>query len=309
MSKTTSEFLEGLKRRITMPANQVLLQDTDILDMGSDTLKLKLTKLLKASRQNYLLTTSDVPLVADQAYYDIPYRAVINGLEDIKWVLSDSQTLRPLAYIVVEDLNQYPQSASNPQAFYFQSDQVGLAPVPASASGSLRYWWHRQLSKLCTVGAAGQVTGIVGSVVTVDNAPATFVSGAEIDFIKNQSLGTILEQDVSITNVAGTQLTFASGDVPGRLAVGDWVSIKKTTPIIPIPDECYDYFEALVGVDCLKAIGDNEGASELQKDVEDLEKDVKSLLEPRIDGEPEKIVNYHSLLRQKSWRAFGGGYW
>lgn len=312
MSQTTTEFLRGLKRRITMPANQVLLDDEDILAIGSDILHLKMTKILKAARQNYLLVFKDIPFVADQSHYDVPYRAVVGGLEDVKYLLSDGITLRDLTYITVEELYRYGNTATYPEAFYFQSDQVAFAPTPAAASGGFRAWYHRQLSSLCPVADAGRVTdiaiGVTNTVVTVDNAPAEFVSGAIIDFVKNRSLTTILYEDATITNVAGTQLTFVNAEVPSRLIVGDWVSMAQTIPVLPLPDEAYDYFEGLVGVDCLAAIGDNEGSKELQKEVDDAEKDIKSLLEPRIDGQPEKIVNYHGLLRQMGNRRRFGGY-
>ncbi len=305
MAKTTAEFLTGVKRRITMPANQVLMEDDDILDIGSDTLRLAMTKILKASQQNYLLTTTDVPLVASQSGYDVPYRSVVGGLETIKYLYDDGLTTKPLAFITVEDVGQYSSSATYPEAFYFSSDQVIIVPPPASATGSLRMPYHRQLSALCSTSNAGQVTAITATDVTVSVSPTSFVAGVVVDFIKTRSLSTILSQDVTVTNVASNVLTFATGDIPSRLVVGDWISLAQTTPIIPIPDESYDYFEGLVGISILKAIGDNEGATELKKEVDELEKDVKSLLEPRIDGEPEKIINFHSLLRQKSFRRFG----
>jgi len=307
MSKTTAEFLTGVKRRITMPANQVLMEDDDILDIGSVILRLTMTKILKSAQQNYLLTTIDIPLVADQAGYDVPYRAVVGGLEDIKFLYSDGITLKSLSYITVEDINQYTSTATYPQAFYFQSDQIIIVPKPISAAGSLRLPYHRKLSSLCLTTDAAQVTAKTATTVTVSSAPTGILAGSTVDFIKEKSLSTILSQDIVISSIASTTYTFSAGVIPSRLVVGDWVSVNGTTPILPIPDECYDYFEALTGVSILKAIGDEEGARSLKAEVTGLEKEVITLLQPRIDGEPEKIISYHGLLRSKSFRYFGRG--
>jgi hypothetical protein len=305
MALTSEEFIAALKRRIIYPANQELLTQDALLEVVSGLLRTKMTKIVKASRQNYLLTTSVIPLVSNQAFYDVPYRAVVNGLEDVKYLLTDNITLRDLSYITVEDLEMFVSGSSYPQAFYFQSDQIGVVPTPLSESGSLKVWWHRRLSKLCLPADAGQVTNIAGDIVTIDNAPTTFMAGTLIDFIKSAGLPVILEQDVEITNVAGTQITFATDEVPSRLVVGDWIAPAGFTPIIPLMDEAFEYFEGICGAHILDTIGDYEGSARLMEEARSDEKDFMSVLEPRIDGEPEKIVNYHNLLRQRSWRPFG----
>ncbi len=305
MARTTTEFLDSLKSRIIYPANQELLSPATMLSICSNVLQSKMTKTVKASRQNYLLSTAVIPLVANQVFYDVPYRSVVNGCEDVKYLLDDNVTLQDLSLVAVEDLEYYVQGSSYPSGFYFQSDQIGVVPTPLNQSGSLKVWYHRRLSRLCQVADAGKILNISGNIVSVDNAPSTFVAGFVIDFIKSASMPVILEQDVTITNVAGTQLTFATDDIPSRLVVGDWISPAGFTPIIPLMDESFQYFEGLCGIQILNSIGDYEGAARLMEEVKSDQKEIESLLEPRIDGEPEKIVNYHSLLRQKSWRPFG----
>ncbi len=305
MANTTSEFLDSLKSRIIYPANQELLSPDRMLQICSAILRSKMTKTVKASRQNYMLTTEVIPLVANQAFYDVPYRAVVNGCEDIKYLLDDNVTLQDLSLIAVEDLEWWVQGSSYPSAFYFQSDQIGVVPTPLSESGSLKIWYHRRLSNLCQVSNAGLITGISGNILNVDNAPANFQAGFPIDFVKSASMPVILGQDVQITNVSGTQLTFLTDDIPSRLVIGDWIAPAGFTPIIPLMDEAFQYFEGLCGAQILDSIGDYEGAARLMEEVKSDMKELESLLEPRIDGEPEKIVNFHGLLRQKNWRPFG----
>jgi hypothetical protein len=162
-------------------------------------------------------------------------------------------------------------------------------------------------SKLCLVGDAGQVTDISGTTVTISTLPSAFIPGYVVDFVKNKSISTTLDMDAAITNVSGTQLTFVA--VPPRLVVGDWVTPAGFTPILPIPDQLNRYFEGLTGAAVLYAISDYEGSRALMEEVRKDEKDVQSLIEPRIDGEIEKIVNYGGLLRGRGNRRFGTFGW
>lgn len=303
MSRTTSDFIDGLKRRITMPSNQSLLDDADILAIASDVIETKLVKLLVSSKQNYLLTSEDFPLVAGQAGYDIPYRAVSGGLKDVKYVAGDG-SLKDLSLVDIEDLQMYATEGATPDGFYFQDDQLVLVPTPETASGSLRLYYYRTPSRLCLVSAAAQVSNISGDIVTVSSAPATFVAGFDVDFVKTRSLSTALALDASISDVSGTQITFDADVVPSRLVQGDWLAPAFQTPVVPVPDSCLSYLEAMTGVQVLKSIGDYEGSKNLYLEAQDAEKDVVTLLEPRIDGEGDKIVNYSGLLRQKTYRRF-----
>ena len=308
MAITTTRLLAGVKQRITAPANQVLLDDPKILELGSDIITTDITNTLISSKQNYMVKVVDVPLVANQDAYDLPSRSVVGGLRDVKLHFQGSEKLRDLALIDIEDLQLYNPNTSNyPSGFYFRDDQLIVVSTPAGDGGFLRYWFYQALSKLCLESQAGRVTNIAGTTVTLDNLPENFQAGFFTDFVKGRSLSTTLSVDNPITNVAGTQLTFA--ELPSRLTVGDWVTPAEFTPVLPFPDQLYRYFEGMLGCAILYAVGDFEGKDKLYEEVKEDRKDAQSMIEPRIDGEQDKIVNYGGLLRQKTWRRFGTFRW
>ncbi len=113
--------------------------------------------------------------------------------------------------------------------------------------------------------------------------------------------------DVTVVNINGTTITFASDDLPDDLTAGDFIAPAGYSPVVNfVPDQCYSYLESLVCHRVLVAQSDYEGADRLDKRIDREEKQLRSMLEPRIDGEPTVISNPYSLVRgrvtsQYSW--------
>lgn len=293
MATTTETLLARIKRDITMPANEILLEDADILAIADDVMRSQMVPLLLSLRQEYFLTSSTTPLVAGQNSYAIPYRAIGRTLRDFK--LEDATgTVRSLSLIPIEDEHRLV-SAGAPYSFYFKGDKVILLPTPTSTVSTLIFWWDLAPNDLVVPTAAAQVSSVSGDTVTFLTVPQTFIAGVTLDFIQGQSGNSLLAMDKAITSVAGTQVTFTTGDVPTTLVAGDWVALSQQSPVVQLPNEVLPLFQAWTEQGCLKAIGDYEGAKALVTN--DLERNVKLMMQPRIQGEPSIIMNRNGLLR------------
>ncbi len=308
MAITSDRLLNGVKRRVTIPARQSLLDDADILAFADDIISSRVVPLVESVNQEYFVTVADTPLVAGQSLYSIPYRAVGRALRELK--MQDSNTnIRNIALIALEDAQLFTQSTLT-LGFYFLGDKIKLVPdVPSSISvdQTLKMWYRLAPSNLVTVSSAALVGSVSGDDVVCVNVPSTLMNGVSVDFIQGRSGNTIYSTDKNIINVNGTTLTFSPGDVPTDLVAGDYISLSQTSPVINfIPNECYSYIESQTAYRTLTAIGDFDGANILQADISVEEKNIKMLLEPRIDGEPTIIVNRFGLVRgnkfaQRSW--------
>lgn len=295
MAKTANRLLEGVKRRITLPSNEVLINDTDILALADDVIKIELVPLLMSLRQNYFVVRSDTLTVSGTSDYDVPYRSIGRTLRDLK--LRDSGGIcRDLALIASEDEHLFPVGVS-PHSFYFRGDKIVLVPTPQSTGLTLDVWWDMPPSELVKLDQVGTVTAFSDPTVTVSLVPSTLATGVTCDFVQAKSGNCILGMDKAITNVAGTTLTFTAGDLPSTLVVGDYVCVAQKAPVIMLPDECYPYLETLTAKRVLMAIGDFEGQAALEKGESQELKMIKIMLEPRVVGESTKIINRRSLLR------------
>lgn len=312
MAVTADELISGVKRRITMPASQALLTNPDILKIADAIISSRMVPLLESVNQEYFVRVHNEPLVASQSEYPIPYRAIGRGLRELKF-RSAPYNVMNLALISLEDAQVY-QSSALTVGFHFLGDKIRLVPnVPETVGPdqSLEMYYRLPPSKLVQVTDAMRIVAINGTDLTVSAVPEAYTAGVPIDFIQARSGNGIYLLDVPILGVNGNVISFEA--VPPDLIIGDYICLSGYSPVINfIPNECYSLIESYVAQRCCSVVGDFEGAQVIgQTDIPIEEKNMKLILEPRIDGEPTVIINRYSLVRgnkfaQRSW-LYGGG--
>ena len=295
MAKTADRLLEGIKRRGQIAATANNLDDDDILAVADDVIETRLVPMLITLRQDYFVTSVDRATVADQAAYTIPARAVMRTLRDLK-LRDSSDSTRDLRRVTPEDCHRYP-SGEFPHAFYLKGDQYVIVPPPTSTNYTLEEWYELRPNRLVKLARAAQVASFTATTVTVTTAPTTITTGVVVDFVSGTSGCRTLAMDKTVTNVASTVYSFAAGDIPSTLAVGDYVSVYGTAPVVQLPDECSALVETIATQRLLRALGDFEGANALSDERSDEEKFIKSIGEPRVQGEQTIILNRAGLLR------------
>lgn len=310
---SSTYLLATVKRAVSVPASQPLLKDSDILEMADEKIKSRMVPLLESFDTNFFVRQDAVDIVGGQRFYDIPYRAVGRGLRELK--LDDGNgNIRNMPLIALEDEYSFINT-TNVAGFYFEGDRIKLVPdVPLNTSAKrLIITWRLAPSRLMVVGDAGVISNIAYNVagfdeVTLASTPAFATAGTKIDFVKKQSGCSILDFDKTIQSVVGNLLRFTAGDVPTNLSIGDYVCPQEQTPVInSIPDECIGLLKSHVTQSICEAIGDFDAANRIaQINIPAEEKDIKSLLSPRIDGEPVVVINRQSLVRgnkfsQRRW--------
>ena len=310
---TSTYLLEVVKRAVSVPASQTLLGDADILAIADEKIASRMVPLIESFDTDFFVRRDLIPLVASQQYYDVPYRSIARGLRDLQ--IQDSQgAYRSLPLIALEEQTYFTMS-SDVAGFYFEGDRIKLLPtVPSSSTYmGLILYWRTPPSKLMVLGDAGVVSAITYDVggfdeVTLQNLPTYTTGGALVDFVKKRSGSSILDFDKTIQSVTGTTLKFTAGDVPTNLSVGDYVCPPEQSPVLNnMPNEAISLIKSHVTQSMLEAIGDFDAANRVAKmNIPEEEKDFKSIMQPRIDGEPVVIINRRSLVRgnkfsQRRW--------
>jgi hypothetical protein len=304
------DLVTSVKRAVTVPANQALLQNSDFLAMADEILGSRIVPLLESVDEEWFITTTLTALVDNQNEYDIPYRAAGRGLRDLK-IVDSSGNRRSLAKIALEDAHSY-EALTDLIGFHFLGDRIRLVPAITTAPAqSLEFWWRLPPSKLVTASSAGKVSsisvGVSTTTITTTGLPSTFMAGTLCDFVRAKSGSPILSFDVTATSVASSQIVFNNADVPDDLVAGDYVCICGESPVLNnIPNEALGLIRSHVSYRVLMAIGDFDAAKMVLDDIAVEERSLKSLLQPRIDGEPTVIINRRSLVRgnkyaQRRW--------
>lgn len=307
MATTCDTFLANVKRRMSVPSNQALLADTDILAFADTKIKSHLVPVLVSARQDYFVYVINQPLTNGIDTYSIPYRSLARGLREIK-IRDNSNNIRNLNLIELEDAHLTVLN-ERPYGFYFKGDKIVLVPVPNNSDSSLDMWVDLPPGQCVSVSSCAIVQSVSAGVVTVSMIPSGMTNGILIDFIQGQSGNTILNMDKAIQNVSGNQITFNTTDIPQDalgnviLSAGDYITISNQSPVIQLPNECIPYLESLVCIEALTAVGDFDGANAMRQDASEELTNLKQILEPRDQGERKHILNRRGLLRGR-WNYF-----
>lgn len=314
MATTSDALVDGIKKRVTMPASQALITDADIRSIADTMIKGRMVPLVTSLNQEFFVTITDTDIEAGVSLYAIPYRAIGRKLRELKLVVED-ENVRNIAQIALEDAQSFYQ-ATFTCGFYYQGDKVRLVPDVQSditIDQALRMWWYCPPSALCGVSQAALVVSISDTVVTCVTVPSEVAGAAAIDFVQGRSGNSILGFDVVPTSTSATTVTFSSADdIPTDLQAGDYISVAGTSPVVNfLPNESQPLLESYCAERVCQRIGDFDGMKTIKEDISAEEKSLKLLLEPRIDGEPVIIINRQGLVRgmkftQRPWVLVSG---
>ena len=143
--------------------------------------------------------------------------------------------------------------------------------------------------------ACGQITAIVGNVVTVANVPVTFTTSVTYDIISNSPQMFISQgDDLTVTLVAGANITFTA--LPSTVQVGDWVCLAMQSPIPQIPFKPgFQLLLQLSAAKCLEIHGDTQGFNIAMSQAADMKTYFISVITPRTDGNVIRLTTPNSL--------------
>lgn len=301
-------LLPTLRLLPLMPSVQALFTDDNLLTIMTFEMTSKIIPLIDNQAEEYFIHSDDLPYSTSQTVFDIPSRALAGKLRAVTFVDFNNNEVR-IPRLRLEDIMSNVNAtglAINPAlwGFYLKNNQVilylGSTNGASSSFKYLRLRYVRQPNQLVLSSACGEVTGIAGNVVTVDNVPSTFTTAEKYDLIQNvpQMFDSLLD-DATITAVTsgvnGT-ITFAAGTVPSTLAVGDWVCLANQSPIPQIPyTPGFDLLLQLSAAKCLEIHGDTQGFNVAMSQASDMKNYFISVITPRVDANVIRLTTPGSL--------------
>lgn len=314
MAWTTTQFLTALKRNVTVPANNFRFTDTDLLSMADEQMQTFMLPLITSLRQEFFVRQENVALVADQANYKIPYRAVGRTLREIKCAdsISDPQTVYNLVYVLPEDTQRFifNNVAGNAVGYTVRGDNIVILPTPNTGiTQNLQFFYELIPSQLIAVEDAGVVssvntgTGAVTMVAAVDD----FATGDTMDLVDYQSGNAVIGLDLVNASVSSNIVTFDPDDLPvapNALKAGDYVCLANQTPVLQIPNEAFFVMVQAVSVKVLEAQGDFEGMNAAQEKLKENIEGLTKLLVPRVESDAPTIINNNGLISNRNQRSW-----
>jgi hypothetical protein len=321
---TTTGLIASVKRRITLPDAQNLYSDADLVAFMGDELSSTVVPLVHTVQQEYWVMKTDVTMVQDQTNYTIPVRGVANGLRLLTMLVpngnnSASQNEINFPLIRPENVSSTynwlsPYSLNTLYGFYMEDDHVVCFPtqVVNQPVNALRFRYEREPSQPCLVENACQIVSLDGAgVVTVSNIPSDWTTTLSYDLTKPTPAFTPKMDDMTLTtiNTGTTQLTFSN--LPTNAAVGDWISVANTCPVLQMPYQMYPYLAQCVANLCMAGLADTQPYEDGKKKEAQMKEDLLKLMQPRDMGNVQTVINRDGLFDNGAFWGWGGSnmYW
>lgn len=299
MTIYASDLLESVKATVLVPGSQVTTPNEQILKFADDKIRSTLVPLVKGVRQDYFLRQRTVQGGADVQMFRIPDRAIGRTLKNLK--LINGETTRDMAKIAVDNEHVY-MNGSLPVGFFFIGDDYKVIPKPSATDWKLVEWYLIQPSSLIEMTDARRITGVSvdtlagTTTVSVSGLLSGWGSGTLVDLVRGTGSGQIIELDIAIGSTSLTSVVFSSAEIDVK--IGDWVCNVKESPIIQLPDECFELLTILTAEKVLEAESDYDGARALQTKVNNLTDHMLELIAPRVEDKNDVILSRSNLVRR-----------
>ena len=288
---TVDGLVDDIKTTASIPFAQPRFSTDGIIKIMTRVLQSKIVPMMMRCREEYFVTYQDYTITQGNLIgYPIPTNAVGMKVRDVVLVnQSGLLNLTGLPRLSLEQVSGYYFGQVVPFGFYIQNNNVILWPVnQTTPSRTLRLYYLARTSVLLSSTYCGQITNIVGNVLTLTNVNGAWTTSTLLDAVNNLPGFNVVKQGLGITNIAGPNVTVT--DATG-LQNGYWMSESGFSPIAQVPVEAHQLLVQGTALEILKSLGDTEGYQKLEVEYKELKGSVMDVITPRADGNPKKAVN------------------
>lgn len=147
--KTSQDIIRDVGRKITMPGQQSLMSDQDILDFASEELWMSQIPDILQYNNEYNVWTDDVVIEPNRTKYPIPERAIGMKLRDL-WYKDTGGTVYSMARVAPDDKNTYQKdNYATTRRYYLQNNSIILADNTAETpTGTLQFEYYIRPNRL-----------------------------------------------------------------------------------------------------------------------------------------------------------------
>jgi hypothetical protein len=313
---TTTALVSSIKRRILLPDAQTLYSDDELIAMAGEELASTIIPLIHSVQQEYWVVRQDVPLIVNQTNYVIPIRGVANGLRLLTLVDNGGNEIEFPLLRPENTASTYnwlsPYSTSTLYGFMMEDDHVVMFPqqLVNNPVSNVRFRFERLPNQLCSTDQAGQIMGIAGNVLTLNNVPTDWTTSLTYDLINGQPAFQSKGDDLVATNVnlGLSQVTLTA--IPTSAKIGDWLCAASTSPVAQLPVPFLPYLAQCTAHLCLAGMTDTQAYQESKEKLTIMKEDLLKLLQPRDMGNVQTVINRGGLFDSgQFWGWSGGMYW
>jgi len=300
----TAQLATQVKLFAMIPTSQNTFTDIELISVMMNSILLSdIVPLITAVKEGYLQVTDDVVLSVAVPEVTIPPESTGLRLKDVYFVDAQGN----LAHIDMVEKSQiahtnefgpFPYTPGfNGLVFYVENNKLIFYPRQ-TVERNMQITYARRPNKLVHPSEGGKVLSKVPNTITLDNAPATWVTGTVLDIIEPTVPYNLADRNgITIVSKSGFDITVSAADY-AKVDVGDYIAGRGEAQFVQyLPVEAYNTLCQGTAVQCLLALNDRGGAEVANAKYQMMKDDLRKILTPRIEDQPKKIINTNSAFR------------
>lgn len=310
----SAALVAAVRRDLFMAASDDNWTDEKILGIADDCLIGPIAAALKAAKQGWFGGDFDLPLTATVGEYDLPQQLSWGSIENA--YLIDKTTGRIVSELGNISSSQRPLHqpgnsglSGTPEAVYMREYTVVLTPAPDSnavSAYSVTVAAYREPGQLCKTSEVARVTAVnsITQTLTITTRPSswatdTYTSGTpyRVDIYNRNKPNALRMWNQLVTAPSSTALIFSPSITAAafaKIAVGDVVTMKDTTPYVDLPRSAVPFLRRMVQKTIVMAQTDPQALQAYLADEAAALAAFMKGMKNRHDGKGLKVSLYHA---------------
>lgn len=136
---------------------------------------------------------------------------------------------------------------------------------------------------------------------STSTVPSTITNNSYVDFLQTKPGHKIYSYDILLGSnaVSGSTLSIDDSDVPDDFVLNDYVCAQYTCIIPQLPPELHSLLAERACSRILSSQGDMEALQATSQKIQDLTNNQNTLIDNRVEGTPQKVINRSSHLASR----------
>ncbi len=286
MDFTCAGLIEQVKRKSSIPDNQTLYTNSDLIKFLNEELQNKIVPYIASIMEDYFLAEKTYTADGNTKEYFIPPDSIGNKIKSIS-IWNDSVQLNQQPRL------DYNNLVSTVSGYYIFNNKIIFYPK-AIMSNIIKISYYKRPNIITD--SYFKITGIsngVNTTLTVDIDPTTLANGTAIDIVSKNSPFVLLLN----TTVTSTTATTIVIPLTTLLSVGDYVSIEGTSAFPQIPQEIIPLLVQAVEIRLMESIGDYNGFQASVATYQQMSTDNMLLISTRNEYPVRKLKNVNKISK------------
>lgn len=285
MDFTCAGLIEQISRKGSIPDNQTLYTNSDLIKFLNEELQNKIVPYVASIMEDYFLAEKTYQADGNTKEYLIPTDSIGNKVKSIS-VWNDGIQLNQQPRL------DYNNLVSTVHGYYIFNNKIIFYPKPIM-SNTIKISYYKRPNNITDL--YYKITGIssnsVSTTLTVDIDPTALSNGTSIDIISKNS-PFVINLNTSITSTTSTTIVIP---LTTLVNVGDYVSLEGSSAFPQIPQEIIPLLVQAVEVRIMESMGDYNAFQASVATYQQMSMDNMILITNRNEYPVRKIKNVNKI--------------